>query len=132
MDPSKLLYATTHEWLHLDRSQSPPIATVGITDFAVKQLNDLVYMELPKLGSKVAAGAAFGEVESVKAVSSLYAPVAGEVIEVNGDLPKALDKLVDDPFGAGWVAKLRVSDDSGLKELMSQSAYLEQCARDSH
>src|SRR5690606_5943896 len=103
---STLKYAKTHEWVHVDGD----LATVGISDFAVKELTDLVYIDLPAVGRSVKPGETFGEVESVKAVSDLYAPVAGEVAEVNETLPDSLQLLSDDPFGEGWIAKIRLSE----------------------
>jgi len=97
VDPSTLKFARTHEWVHVDGD----VATVGISDFAVTELTDLVYIELPSVGKTVQPGEMFGEVESVKAVSDLYAPVAGEVIEVNEGLPDSLQLLSEDP---GWCA----------------------------
>ena len=87
MQPQDLLYAKTHEWVHVDRdSAGQKLATVGISHFAVEALTDLVYLELPEVGRQVKAGESFGEVESVKAVSDLYSPVAGEIVDVNGGL----------------------------------------------
>ncbi len=127
-DESKLLYAETHEWVEISEDGSDKIATVGISAFAIEQLNDLVYMDLPEVGRVVAVGDEFGEVESVKAVSPLYAPIAGEVIEVNSELPNKLDQLNIDPLGQGWIVKIRISDDSGLDALMDFSAYQKQCS----
>lgn len=125
--PQDLLYAPTHEWLKLADEGGKKVATIGITDFAVHQLTDLVFMELPKVGKQVAAGKEFGEVESVKAVSPLYSPVGGEVIAVNNDLPKKLELLATDAYGAGWMIKVAVTDDSGLGKLLSAAAYDKQC-----
>jgi glycine cleavage system H protein len=119
-----LLYAPTHEWVHVG---DDGIATIGITDFAVEQLTDLVYMELPEVGSTATAGEEFGEVESVKAVSPLYAPVSGEVIEVNTGLPDELEILGTDAFGAGWIAKVKMSGDAP-DTLLDFAAYKKQCA----
>lgn len=127
-DESKLLYAETHEWVEVTEQGDDKIATIGISAFAIEQLNDLVYMDLPEVGKIVAAGDEFGEVESVKAVSPLYSPVAGEVIEVHGELPDSLEKLNEDPFGFGWIVKIRVSDAAGLDSLMDQAAYQKQCS----
>ncbi len=102
MDPATLKFAKTHEWVHLDGD----VATIGITDFAVQELTDLVYIDLPDVGRKFDAGEVFGEVESVKAVSDLYAPLGGEVLEVNRSLPDNLGLLSDDAFGKGWMIKL--------------------------
>ena len=127
-DESKLLYAETHEWVELTGEGPDKVATIGISAFAIEQLNDLVYMDLPEVGRTVAVGDEFGEVESVKAVSPLYSPVAGEVIEVNAELPDNLEKLNEDPFGFGWIVKIRVSDAAGLDALMDQAAYQQQCS----
>jgi glycine cleavage system H protein len=126
--PAELKYAETHEWVKVDRTSQPPQAVVGITDFAVKQLNDLVYMELPRVGQELNAGKEFGEVESVKAVSPLYAPLSGKVVAVNSDLPQDLDRLVKDPYGDGWLIKLELTDESGLDKLLDADAYSKQCA----
>jgi glycine cleavage system H protein len=128
MKPEELLYAETHEWAHIADENGQKVATVGITAFAVQQLTDLVYMELPPVGRKFSAGQEFGNVESVKAVSPLYAPVAGEVLAVNTTLPDHLETLNSDPYGQGWIMKLKVTDESGLKNLLDYAAYQKQCA----
>ncbi len=127
MKPETLLYTDTHEWVQVDRSAGEPIATIGITAFAVEQLTDLVYIELPRVGDQVMAGKECGEVESVKAVSSLYSPVTGEVVEVNSALPQDLDVLSRDPYGDGWLIKVKLTDESSLKRLMDYQAYLKRC-----
>ncbi len=124
MDPSELKYARTHEWVHPDGD----VVTVGISDFAVKELTDLVYIDLPTVGTTVEQGETLGEVESVKAVSDLYAPVAGEVVEVNESLPDNLQLLSDDPYGQGWIVKLRLADGQNLDHLMDYAAYQKHCA----
>lgn len=124
MNPEELLYAETHEWVHVDSG----VATIGISAFAAEQLTDLVYMELPEVGRELEAGEEFGEVESVKAVSPLYSPVSGEVVEVNSALTGKLETLASDAFGDGWMIKIRVSDDSGLSKLLKHDAYQKQCA----
>ena len=128
MNPEELLYCETHEWVSITDEGGSKTATVGISKFAVEQLTDLVFMELPEPGTEVAAGDEFGEVESVKAVSSLYAPVAGKILEVNHDLPDNLETLSEDPYGKGWIMRLAVSDDSGLGKLLDYQAYQKQCA----
>ena len=128
MDPSSLKFAKTHEWVHLDGS----IATIGISDFAVKELTDLVYIDLPDVGKTVAAGEMVGEVESVKAVSDLYAPLGGEITEVNSGLADDLARLSDDPYGAGWIVKLQVSDSAAIDGLMDHAAYVEFCESGGH
>lgn len=131
MTPDQLLYAKTHEWVFVERGAAgEQIATVGISSFAVEALTDLVYMELPKLGKQVKAGQPFGEIESVKAVSDLYCPVDGEVVAVNEGLPGKLEQLHDDPYNAGWIAKIRVSDEAGLRNLLDYAAYQKQCAEE--
>ncbi len=127
-DESKLLYAESHEWADISEDGGQKIATIGISAFAIEQLNDLVYMDLPEVGKTVSAGEEFGEVESVKAVSPLYSPVSGEVIEVHSELPDNLDKLNADPYDFGWIIKVKLNDDRGLDSLMDHAAYLKQCA----
>ena len=129
--PEELLYSETHEWVHVDSRGGAKIATIGISAFAVEQLTDLVYMELPEVGRTLSAGEEFGVVESVKAVSPLYSPVGGEVVEVNTKLPDQLETLSTDPYNAGWILKVRVSDDSALNKLLDYSAYQKQCASES-
>ena len=130
MTPDKLLFSETHEWVHLDQTEAQPIATVGITAFAIEALTDLVYMQLPKVGDQLTAGSPFGEIESVKAVSDLYSPVSGEVIEVNNKLPDNLEVLNDDPYGAGWMIKVKVTDPAPLSKLMKLEAYEKQCSEE--
>lgn len=128
MDQASARYLKSHEWAGLDGD----IATVGITDFAVGQLTDLTYVELPKVGSTVTRGERFGEVESVKAVSDLYSPVSGEVVEVNADLEDDVSPLSNDPLGAGWLIKVRVTDRAGLAELLDRAAYEAHIASEPH
>jgi glycine cleavage system H protein len=130
--PDKLLYAKTHEWASVEKSGAGSVATVGISAFAVEALTDLVYIELPTLGRKVKHGESFGEIESVKAVSDLYSPVDGEVVEVNKDLPGSLETLNSDPYGKGWIVKIKISDEASLKELLDYPAYQKQCAEEGH
>ncbi|MCX7421483.1 MAG: glycine cleavage system protein GcvH [Planctomycetia bacterium] len=124
MDTKSLKYAKTHEWLNI----AGDVGTIGITDFAVKELTDLVYVGLPNIGKVFAKGEVFGEIESVKAVSDLYAPVSGEVIEVNSNLPNDLDALSQDAFGRGWLVKLRLSNPAEASSLLDASAYQQECA----
>jgi glycine cleavage system H protein len=128
VDKSAVRYLKSHEWAGLDGD----VATVGITDFAVGQLTDLTYVELPKVASTVTQGERFGEVESVKAVSDLYSPVTGEVVEVNESLEEDVAPLSDDPFGTGWLMKVRVTDRSAFDGLMDRAAYEAHCASESH
>lgn len=127
-DETKLLFAQSHEWVDIAEEDGQKIATIGISSFAIEQLNDLVYMDLPEVGRTVATGDEFGEVESVKAVSPLYCPVSGEVIEVHSELPDNLEKLNDDPYDFGWIIKVRLSSEGGIGELMEHAAYQKQCA----
>ena len=124
MPPQDRKYLKSHEWCLLQNG----IATIGITDYAVSHLSDLVYLDLPEVGSTVSAGKSFGEIESVKAVSDLYSPVTGEVVEVNTALPENLDTLNSDPFKAGWMLKVKVKEQS--PDLMDAQAYQEHL--DSH
>ena len=128
MDPAALKYAKTHEWARMEGDR----ATVGISDFAVRQLTDLVYIELPPVGKKLNTGEPFGVVESVKAASDLYAPVAGEVVEINSELEDNLQLLSGDPFGSGWIIKLKMSDPAATDRLLDQSAYQAHCASEEH
>ena len=128
-DEAKLRYAQTHEWVEITEQDGGQVATIGISAFALEQLGDLVYMDLPEVGRSVTAGDEFGEVESVKAVSPLYSPVTGEVIEVHDGLPDHLEKISDEPYDFGWIVKVRVSDtESGIDKLMDHAAYQKQCA----
>jgi glycine cleavage system H protein len=128
MDPKTLKYAKSDEWVSL----SGDVATVGITDFAVKALTDLVYIDLPPRGKKLKAGEPFGVVESVKAASDMYSPVAGEVIEANTKLADDLGRLSDDPFGAGWLIKVKVADHMVSPDLMDRAAYEKHWASRAH
>jgi glycine cleavage system H protein len=130
--PEELLYAKTHEWVKVDRAGEAKIATVGISHFAVEALTDLVYIELPEVGRQVRAGESFGEVESVKAVSDLYSPVTGEIVEVNQLLSERLDPLHDDPYGTGWIAKIKMADENDLSKLLTLGDYQKQCAEEGH
>ena len=128
MNAEELLYCDTHEWVLVSEQDGLKIATVGISAFAVEQLTDLVYMELPAVGGSVTAGEEFGEVESVKAVSSLYSPVAGEIVEVNSGLADQLEILNEAPYEAGWMIKVKMNADQSLDGLMDHETYLKQCA----
>ncbi|MCB9924091.1 MAG: glycine cleavage system protein GcvH [Planctomycetaceae bacterium] len=130
MNPEDLLFAETHEWAKVIEENGSKVATVGISAFAVEQLTDLVYMELPSVGTPVEAGSEFGEVESVKAVSPLYSPVTGEIIDVNSGLPDSLETLNSDPYNAGWILKVKITDESSLGKLLDYAAYQKQCAEE--
>jgi len=126
LDPKSLKYASTHEWVHMeDGPAGVKTATVGVSDFAIHALTDLVHIELPEPGRGVQAGKPFGGVESVKAVSDLYSPVDGEVVEVNKAVAENLDLLTNDPYGAGWLVKIRVK--GGQSELLDFATYKKQC-----
>lgn len=128
MKPESLHFAETHEWVALGEADGRKIATIGVSAFAVEQLTDLVFMALPSVGRSVHAGQSFGEIESVKAVSDLYSPVTGKVIEVNTELPQQLEILSTDPYGAGWMIRVALEDEEALKRLMDYAAYQKQCA----
>jgi glycine cleavage system H protein len=119
MYPTDLHYTKDHEWVRLEGN----VATVGITDYAQHELGDVVYVELPKVGAKLLAGKSFGTVESVKAVSEIYCPVAGEVTEVNSTLTQTPETINGDPHGQGWLIKLKVDDASAISGLMDAAGY---------
>lgn len=119
MVPLKHRYTNDHEWV----SMQGPIATIGITDYAQEQLGDVVFVELPKVGAQLRAGEAFGSIESVKAVNDLLAPVSGEVTEINGTLANSPETVNKDPFGAGWLVKLRFSKPGEITALMDAAGY---------
>jgi glycine cleavage system H protein len=117
--PSDRRYSREHEWANLKGD----VATIGITDYAQHELGDVVFVELPKVGAKTVAGKSFGTVESVKAVSEIYSPVAGEVIEVNTALHDTPEKINTDPHGAAWLIKIRVANPAEIAGLMDAAAY---------
>jgi glycine cleavage system H protein len=121
--PDGLKFAESDEWFKVDGDT----VTIGISDYAQDQLNDIVYVELPDVGSTLEAGDSFGVVESVKAASDVYTAVGGEVIEVNSALEDEPEKVNEDPFGDGWIVKLKASDTSALDDLMDAKAYAEYC-----
>src|ERR1700678_2215459 len=128
MDPKTLRYNKTHEWA----SQQGDVVTVGISQFAVEQLTDVIYIDLPDLGDPTAAGDSFGEIESVKAVSDLYSPVTGEVIEINKKLENDPTLVSKSPYDQGWLVKIRVPEGSTLDHLMTLEKYQAQIASESH
>jgi glycine cleavage system H protein len=119
MYPENFRYTKEHEWVHVEGD----IATIGITDHAQHELGDIVYVDLPKIGAHLEQGKSLGSVESVKAVSDVYAPVGGEVTEINGTLADAPEKLNEDPHGAAWLIKLKLSDAAQLQNLMTAAEY---------
>jgi glycine cleavage system H protein len=122
IQPENLKYCESHEWAYAP-ADAGGVATIGISAFAVAELNDLVFMALPAVGQKVEAGAEFGEVESVKAVSPMYSPVSGEIVDVNSGLVDRLDQLNADPYDQGWIMKVKMSDPSELDRLLDFAAY---------
>jgi glycine cleavage system H protein len=128
MDRKSFRYLASHEWVNLEGN----IATVGISQFAVEQLTDLIMIELPAVGTKVTAGKTFGEIESVKAVSDLYAPVSGEVIEVNSGVTSDVQVLAQDPYDKGWLIKVRVTDPPQTAELLDLASYEKKVAEEAH
>ena len=121
--PANLRYAETDEWFAADGD----VVTIGITDYAQDQLNDIVYVEFRDAGDELDAGDSFGEVESVKAASELYSAVAGEIVDVNSALEDSPETVNADPFGAGWMVKIRTSDLAPLDGLMDAAAYDAYC-----
>lgn len=121
--PKNAFYTKTHEWVIIEGD----IGTVGITDYAVEHLSDIVFIDLPTVGTVLRQNEAFGEIESVKAVASLNSPVSGEVVEVNETLPEQLELLSEDTYGAGWMIKVRLSDRAELDNLMDVETYNRFC-----
>jgi glycine cleavage system H protein len=124
--PPGLKYSKEHEWVAAEETA----ATIGITDHAQEQLGEIVYIELPSIGEKISKDDPFGVIESVKAVSDIYAPVSGTVVEVNEDLAESPEAVNEDPYGDGWLIKVRVSDPSDLDDLMDHEEYEEFIARE--
>ena len=128
MTPEDSKYAKSHEYVHMEGE----IGTVGITDYAQKELGDVVFVELPQVGTQLEAGDELGSIESVKAVSELFAPVTGDVIEVN-DLLREKPELVNtDPYGDGWMIKVRIADQTEYDELMDATEYEDYIQTESH
>ena len=117
--PEELLYTVEHEWVSLVKG----VATIGITDYAQSELGDIVFVELPGVGDETQATKAFGTVEAVKAVSELFAPLSGEVMEVNGKLEDQPELINNDPYGNGWIIKVKISDESEADQLLSADDY---------
>src|SRR3954447_3910115 len=129
IDPKALKYASSHEWVQIDGD----VATVGISKFAVDQLTDLILIDLPAVGKQLTPGKSFGEIESVKAVSDLYAPVGGEVVEVNPAVAANVQVLAEDPYEKGWLLKVRLADPAGeVAKLLDYDAYQKKVAESSH
>ena len=117
--PANFRYTKQHEWTDVKGD----VATIGITDYAQHELGEVVFAELPKVGAKVEAGKSFGTVESVKAVSEIYSPVTGEVVEANSDLQSTPETINTDPHGAAWLIKIKLANPAELKDLMDAAAY---------
>lgn len=128
MNPDDLKYTSSHEWVRVDGE----VGTIGITDHAQKQLGEIVYLELPEVGHVYNANEEFGTVESVKAVSELFTPVAGEVTEVNKAAVGEPGIINDDPFGDGWLIKLKLSSDEDVASLMSADDYEKYVKEEEH
>jgi glycine cleavage system H protein len=128
MDPTKLRFLKTHEWAALEKN----IVTVGISQFAADQLTDITFVELPDVGDHVFANQEFGNIETVKAVNDLYAPLDGEVVEVNSPLEEDPAPVKTDPYGAGWLIKIRVDKPALFEQLLSAEQYKKQVASEQH
>lgn len=122
--PGDLKYTKTHEWVRVEGD----VATIGITDYAQSELGDIVYVDLPTPGRVVSVGDSIGAVESVKTVSDAYAPVAGEVVEANGALGAQSELINSDPYGKGWLVKIRLADPAQVDSLLAPAAYQEMFA----
>jgi len=121
--PENLLYTQEHEWIRVDGNN----AIVGITQFAQDQLGDIVFVELPEVGTRIEQETPFGVVESVKTVSDLYAPVSGTVKAVNQNLESNPEQVNNEPYGSGWIVEIEISDKNELEKLMIPEKYIEQC-----
>lgn len=122
--PKDLYYTREHEWIRIEGHE----ATIGITDFAQDQLGDIVFVDLPEVDDEISKDESFGTIESVKAVSDVYAPVTGVIIEVNDSLPDNPEVINEDPYGDAWLIRVRLSDTSELEDLMSSDEYQEYIA----
>lgn len=128
MDPKTLRFTPTHEWVKIEGTE----ATIGISKFAVDQLTDLIMIELPAAGTRVTAGKTFGEIESVKAVSDLYAPVSGEVTAVNQDVAANVQLLAEDPYDRGWLIKIKLGGPVDMSQLLDLDSYEARVAEEEH
>lgn len=124
--PSELKFLSSHEWASVEGD----VATIGVSDHAQELLGDLVFVELPEVGSIVTAGDSVAVIESVKAASDTYAPVTGEIIEVNSELEDSPDRINDDPYGDGWMYKIKMEDPEEIDDMMDAEAYTESIAED--
>ena len=128
MTPEDSRYAKSHEYIHVEGE----VGTIGITDYAQKELGDVVFVELPQVGTQLEAGDELGSIESVKAVSELFSPVSGEVVEINETLAEKPELVNTDPYGDGWMIRIRISDPTELDDLMNAEEYEEYCETESH
>jgi glycine cleavage system H protein len=128
MDPQTLRYTKTHEWAHLEAG----VCTVGLTQFAVEQLQDIIYIDLPDVDDPVIAGDSFAEIESVKSVNDLYSPVSGDVVAVNEKLEADPSLISKEPYGKGWVVKIKVEKGATLDHLLTPEQYQQQIASEEH
>ena len=126
--PTNYRYTREHEWIQLEGN----IGSIGITDYAQNSLGDIVYVDVPKVGDAVTANATFGSVESVKAVSDLYAPIGGEVIEINTDVANNVQLLAEDPYDKGWLIKIKVDQPPSTSELLDLGSYERRVDEESH
>ena len=124
--PENLLYTQEHEWVRVEGNK----VVVGITQFAQEQLGDIVFVELPEVGTLIEQESPFGVVESVKTVSDLYAPVGGTVTASNKDLEAHPEQVNNEPYGTGWIIEVEVSDEKELEKLMSTDDYIKQCSKE--
>jgi glycine cleavage system H protein len=124
--PKDLKYTQEHEWIRIDGKK----AVVGITEFAQEQLGDIVFVELPEVGSEIEQENPFGVVESVKTVSDLYAPVSGKVTAINKDLETNPEKVNSEPYGGGWIVEIELSNEKDIESLLDTDAYTEQCQKE--
>lgn len=128
MKPTDLRFTRTHEWVYIDGD----VATIGVSRFAVDQLTDLIVIDLPEVGRKLSEGKSFGEIESVKAVSDLYSPIDGEVIEVNRAVAADVQILAQDPYEKGWLIKAKIADPAQVEKMLDHDAYQKAIAEESH
>ncbi len=128
MTPEDSRYAKSHEYVHVEGD----LGTIGITDYAQKELGDVVFVELPQVGTQLEAGDELGSIESVKAVSELFAPVSGEVVEINETLAEKPELVNTDPYGDGWMVRIRLSDPTELDDLMNAEEYEEYIETEAH
>jgi glycine cleavage system H protein len=124
--PSELKFLSTHEWVEVNGD----VATIGVSDHAQELLGDLVFVELPEVGSSVSAGDSIAVIESVKAASDTYAPVSGEIIEVNEELEDSPERINDDPYGDGWMYRIQMEDSGEVDDLLNADAYTDSIAED--